>query len=191
MEKLITISGPRGAGKDTIQQRIVEIFAPLMHRVLLVNTRAKRTYEVEGKEYLRFITDQEFDQIDNSGGFAFKSFAFPPYRAAIPWSELDSEVGILNMIPNDALDMHGFIRGRGGRALGIVLLASDDECRNHIKNRQPTLTTDELDALVKADPASYKAQDYKGFDAIIYNEEGNIEKVVKEIEALVKKFIAG
>ncbi len=189
MEKLITISGPRGVGKDTIQQYIVDTFTPHIHRVLLMNTRAKRPYEVEGKEYLRFITDKEFDQIDNSNGFAYKSFAFPPYRAGIPWSELDFPVGILNMIPNGARDMHGFMQGRGGEVLSIVILADETECRNRIKNRQPTITETELDAMITADPASHKEEDYKDFDYVVYNKEGNIQETQEEIVELIKKFL--
>src|SRR3990172_6230686 len=55
---LIVISGPSGAGKDTVMQRMKERGLPF-HFVVTANTRPKRENEVDGRDYF-FMSKDEF-----------------------------------------------------------------------------------------------------------------------------------
>jgi guanylate kinase len=55
---LIVISGPSGAGKDTVMQRMKERGLPF-HFVVTATTRPQRANEVHGRDYL-FISNEEF-----------------------------------------------------------------------------------------------------------------------------------
>ena len=55
---LIVISGPSGAGKDTVVQRMKERGLPF-HFVVTATTRAQRPNEVHGRDYF-FVSKDEF-----------------------------------------------------------------------------------------------------------------------------------
>ena len=55
---LIVISGPSGAGKDTVMQRMQERGLPF-HFVVTATTRPKRVNETHGKDYF-FVSKEEF-----------------------------------------------------------------------------------------------------------------------------------
>ena len=56
---LIVVSGPSGAGKDTVVQRMQERGLPF-HFVVTATTRPRRPGETHGEHYY-FITQAEFD----------------------------------------------------------------------------------------------------------------------------------
>ncbi len=56
--KIFIISGPSGAGKTTIAQKILEDVENI-ERSISCTTRAKRDNEVEGRDY-RFVTERAF-----------------------------------------------------------------------------------------------------------------------------------
>ena len=55
---LIVISGPSGAGKDTVVQRMKERGLPF-HFVVTATTRPQRPNEVDGRDYF-FVSKEEF-----------------------------------------------------------------------------------------------------------------------------------
>ncbi|MCZ6601591.1 MAG: guanylate kinase [Planctomycetota bacterium] len=63
----MVISGPSGAGKSSICQRLLEM--PELNAQLSVSatTRSPRPGEVDGVHY-RFITPEDFDRLEESGG---------------------------------------------------------------------------------------------------------------------------
>ena len=59
MEKLLFIvSGPSGAGKNTVIKHIRKVF-PVVGKVVTFTTRSSRPHEVDGEDY-RFVSEQEF-----------------------------------------------------------------------------------------------------------------------------------
>lgn len=64
---LFVISGPSGAGKGTLVQRLVER-VPHTWVSISATTRAPRTGEIDGLHY-RFMTPEEFERIIEEGGF--------------------------------------------------------------------------------------------------------------------------
>lgn len=62
---LIILSGPSGAGKDTVIERLREQ-RPAMHYVVTVTTRAPRPGEIPGKSYI-FVSQEEYDTMRDRG----------------------------------------------------------------------------------------------------------------------------
>ena len=56
---VIALIGPSGCGKDTLLKEVCAAAPDIMHPIVHVTTRPKRSYEVEGKDY-HFVTDGEF-----------------------------------------------------------------------------------------------------------------------------------
>lgn len=64
---LLVLSGPSGAGKDTIIERLRQL-EPGVAYCVSATTREPRPYEVEGVHY-RFITRDEFGKLASTGYF--------------------------------------------------------------------------------------------------------------------------
>lgn len=65
---LLVVSGPSGAGKDTIIERLRKVEPDVVYSVS-VTTRPPRAYEIDGVHY-RFTTRDEFGQMATRGEFA-------------------------------------------------------------------------------------------------------------------------
>ena len=65
--KLITVSGPHGAGKEEVVTRLLQAF-PCLSRIVPYTSRARRPSEVEGREYY-FVSNEAFLQMLVRGEF--------------------------------------------------------------------------------------------------------------------------
>src|SRR5579864_5334339 len=64
---LLVVSGPSGAGKDTVIQRLRQL-EPDVAYCVSVTTRPRRPYEIEGIHY-RFTNRDDFQRMDAAGEF--------------------------------------------------------------------------------------------------------------------------
>lgn len=67
MSKLIILTAPSGAGKTTIVKHLLTTFNDLSFSVS-ATTRAKRPYEVEGRDYY-FVKPERFRELIDEGAF--------------------------------------------------------------------------------------------------------------------------
>ncbi|MGF1579565.1 MAG: guanylate kinase [Gemmataceae bacterium] len=65
---LIIISAPSGTGKTTIVRRLLTVEDLCLRLAVSATTRAKRNYEVDGKDY-HFLTKAQFEQRIAEDGF--------------------------------------------------------------------------------------------------------------------------
>jgi guanylate kinase len=75
---LIVISGPSGAGKDTVMQRMQERGLEF-HFVTTATTRPRRPGEVDGKHYL-FISHEEFARMIKADEFMEHALVYGDYK---------------------------------------------------------------------------------------------------------------
>jgi guanylate kinase len=83
---LIVLSGPSGAGKDSVRDLLLQ-WEPTMHRVVTVTTRKPRAGEVEGHDY-HFIDEETFDHILETDGFIEHAFVYD-HRNGVPRVEIE------------------------------------------------------------------------------------------------------
>src|SRR4026208_1695720 len=75
---LIVISGPSGAGKDTVMQRMQERGLPF-HFVVTATTRPMRTNEVHGKDYW-FVSKEEFARMIDEDELIEHAIVYGDYK---------------------------------------------------------------------------------------------------------------
>jgi len=83
---LVVLSGPGGAGKDTMVRILKKTYSNL-HYVVTVTTRPKRQDEIDWEHY-HFVSDEEFDQMVAEGEF-LESVRFFDYRYGTPKSQVE------------------------------------------------------------------------------------------------------
>src|SRR5574342_480011 len=75
---LIVISGPSGAGKDTVMQRMQERGLPF-HFVVTATTRPRRENEIEGKDYW-FVSKEEFARMIETSELIEYAMVYGDYK---------------------------------------------------------------------------------------------------------------
>ena len=86
---LVVISGPSGAGKGTLADRLLNDDPSLIFSVS-VTTRPRREYEIEGVHYY-FITEEKYDSLIGEDAFV-EHAAFSGHRYGTLKSEVDRRI---------------------------------------------------------------------------------------------------
>lgn len=63
---IVVLEGPSGVGKDSIMNRLIELYPNNFERVISTTTREMRQYESQGNPYY-FVTDDEFNRLVDTG----------------------------------------------------------------------------------------------------------------------------
>ncbi len=167
--RLVTVSGPRGAGKETV---ITAICSELkLHRIVPHTTRPPRPTEKHGREYF-FVSMSEFEAMLARDEFIFNGKIGESQRSGTHRSQfLVSESGsIIDITPSGARTLRDIVRRElKGLALTIGVFADVRERQKRIKARDPTIDEAEVRRLMSTDPVSPHLHDYTDFDLIIDN----------------------
>jgi guanylate kinase len=83
---LVVLSGPGGAGKDTMVRILKKTYSNL-HYVVTVTTRPKREDEIDWEHY-HFVSDEEFDRMVENDDF-LEYVRFFDYRYGTPKGQVD------------------------------------------------------------------------------------------------------
>ena len=83
---LLILSGPSGAGKTVLAQRLVAEYAPGLQRAVTYTTRPPRPGEVDGRDY-HFVTERAFNDLVDAHAFVEDALVHGYYYAT-PWAPL-------------------------------------------------------------------------------------------------------
>ena len=163
---LVVISGPSGAGKGTIYQRVIERTG--MKRSVSVTTRKPREGEVEGVNYY-FRTEEEYQQMIAAGEFletaaVYNNFYGTP-KAPV-FENLDNGYDVLFEV-----DVHGAksIKKKYPEAIAIFVMTPDFETLEQRLRGSGTESEDSLKTRLGA--AKRELGKYEMFDYIVFNDD--------------------
>ena len=187
---LIAIGGPRGAGKDTIENALLSHFSSL-RPVVSFTTRAPRPGEVEGHDYY-FISNKEFDVLIRTDQLLCWQNIGPSQRSGMTRDEFE-RIRIHNLICEATPYLDRIARDHvttmGAKTLLIAVLAPEENCRDRIKKRQPDITEAEVEQLIKEDPVPSDSQSFSDFDLIIRNEGRDPQPAIQLAISRVNEFL--
>jgi len=178
---LIVISGPSGAGKDSILQRMKERNLPF-HFVVTATTRPPRPNEVHGQDYF-FVTKEEFARMIEQNELLEYAIVYGDYKG-IPKQQVRQALAsgqdvILR------IDVQGAetIRKLVPEALLIfVTVESEEELVRRLKRRK-TESPEEL--ALRIATARKELQRVEAFDYVVVNEEDRLNEAVDTIAAII------
>jgi guanylate kinase len=178
---LVVISGPSGAGKDSVLASLRDHGAPF-YFVITATTRPKRAGEVDGVDYM-FLPDEKFQEL-------------------IEKDELLEHATVYNYhygVPKEQV-RHALWRGQD------VIVRTDVQGARHIKRIIPEAVTifvtppsleeleerlykrgsDEEEQLaLRLDMAEEEMAAQADFDYVVVNESAKLEDTVDQIEAII------
>lgn len=178
---LIVISGPSGAGKDTVMQRMKERGLPF-HFVVTATTRPQRANEVHGRDYL-FVSGEEFARMIDEDELIEHAIVYGDYKG-IPKQQVREALASGKDVVM-RLDVQGAetVRKLTPEALLIFITTqSEDELVHRLETRK-TETADSL--AIRIATARKEINRVEAFDYAIVNRDFQLDKTVDTIRAII------
>lgn len=168
VQLVVVISGPSGAGKDTVIGAAMDL-DPSLSKVATAKTRAPRPGEVEGVHHV-FLTDEQFDRWVAEGAF-LEYVEIYGHRSGVPRAAVDDLLS-QGKTPILRTDIQGArtLRDRLDDPLLIFVTAPDlDSLERRMRSRAAE-TESEIAARLAEAEAELAELDW--FDLVIVNEDG-------------------
>jgi guanylate kinase len=179
---LIVISGPSGAGKDTVVQRMQERGLPF-HFVVTATTRPKRPNELDGRDYL-FVSKEEFAGMIERNELIEYALVYGDYKG-IPRTQVREALSSGQDVVM-RLDVQGAetVRKLAHEALLIFITTeSEEELVRRLQERK-TETSDSL--AIRIATARKELKRVEAFDYVIVNHDFQLDETVETIRAIIQ-----
>jgi guanylate kinase len=179
---LIVVSGPSGAGKDTVVQRMQERGLPF-HFVVTATTRAMRPGEVNGRDYL-FVSTEEFARMMGQNELIEHAVVYNDLKG-IPRAQVHEALASGKDVVM-RLDVQGAetVRRLVPDALLIFITTDSEEELIKRLNTRDTETADSL--AVRIATARKELKRMEVFDYVIVNHDFQLDDTVETIQAIIQ-----
>lgn len=179
--KLVVVSGPSGAGKDTIVSRLLGMDSDFSLSVS-ATTRAPRGAEVDGKNYYFLSTEDFLSKIENDDFIEYAKYGSNYYgtlKSDVEQRIRNGKTVILVIEVNGAANIKRLYPG----ALSIFIMPPSSEVlENRLRKRQ----TDSEDAIIKRlDIAKTEISRSTDYDYIVINDD--LDRAVAEAHEIIKR----
>ena len=181
MSLLLILSGPSGAGKDALLNRMKELGVPF-HYVVTSTTRPPRSGEKDGVEYT-FVSESGFQDMLQRGDL-IESAKVYGYWYGVPKHEvkqaLDQGKDVVLKI-----DVQGAAAIRNllpGAVLVFLTLPSLEEYEKRLRQRK---TESDTDLKVRLGRVTEEIRSMLIFDYVVVNREDQLDAAVDQIKAIV------
>src|SRR5512147_2908752 len=179
---LIVISGPSGAGKDTVMQRMQERGLPF-HFVVTATTRPKRVNEIHGRDYF-FVSKEEFARMIDEDDLIEHAMVYGDYKGIRKKQVREALTSGMDVVMR--IDVQGAetVRRLAPEAL-MIFLTTESEA--DLIRRLETRRTETADSLaLRIATARKELKRVEAFDYVIVNREFHLDETVDIIRAIIE-----
>ena len=177
---LIVVSGPSGAGKDTICQKLIKENSNIWMSVSMT-TRKPRPLEKDGVDYF-FVSSEEFENKINDNTF-LEYASYNDNYYGTPKDKVEEKLNegkdvILVIDINGAINIKKIIPS----ALFIFIMPPDMET---LKNRLIGRKTESKDKIVQRFITAYnEVNNYKKYNYVVVNDK--VEDAVNKVKSIIR-----
>ena len=179
---LIVISGPSGAGKDSVMQRMQERGLKF-HFVTTATTRPRRPNEVHGKDYW-FISQEEFARMIDGDEFMEHALVYGDYKG-VPKEQVRGALRSGQDVVM-RLDVQGAetVRKLVPDALLIFITTDSEEDLISRLRERSTESPEGLAIRIATTRQELKRKD--AFDYVIVNHDDQLDHTVDVVRAIIE-----
>lgn len=180
---LIVLSGPSGAGKDSICD-VLRGWYPTMHKVVTVTTRPVRPGEENGQDY-HFISEPEFQHILATGGFVEHARVYE-YSYGVPRIEIEDPLGF-------GLDVIARVDVQGAATLkrlfpdALLIFISPGSLEETVRRMKHRDLDTQAQQQHRTEVAASEFEAAKDFDYVVLNETGKLEEAASEVAKIIDR----
>jgi guanylate kinase len=178
---LVVLSGPSGAGKDSVRDLLLE-WQPAMHRVVTATTRKPRPGEVEGRDY-HFVSEETFDQILKTDGFLEHAFVYD-HRNGVPRIEIEDPLAF----GRDAIarvDVQGAETLRRLVSQALLIFIAPPTVEETARRMQDRGSDTPEEQARRRETAKREMEAAPGFDHVVVNETGRLEETARRVWEII------
>jgi guanylate kinase len=179
---LIVISGPSGAGKDTVIQRMKERELPF-YFVVTATTRPKRANEEHGRDYF-FVSKDEFARMIEEDELIEWAIVYSDYKG-IPKQRVREALGSGKDVMM-RIDVQGAetVRKLAPEAVLIFITVENEQELVRRLSERKTETSDSLALRIATAKRELKRID--AFDYVVLNRDFHLDETVEAIRAIIQ-----
>ena len=179
--RLFVISGPSGVGKDTVIERLRDLF-PEIHFAVTATTRARRPGEIDGIHYY-FLDEETFRDRESAGEFIETATVYQ-HRYGVPRTPVRHALARgQDVIVKVDVQGAGSIRAIAPNATFIFLAP---ESMTELLRRLRSRKTEDPDVLMtRFGAASRELLRAHEFDYVVFNEMEQLTSALDQISAIV------
>ncbi len=175
---LVVISGPSGVGKDAVLSRLRERGVPA-HFTVTATTRPQREVNPDDYEFLRFLSEAEFDRLLAEDGLLEHAQVYG-YRYGVPKAQVKEALAAGKDVVM-RVDVQGAATiKRLVPAAVLIFLAppSIEELEARLRSRG----LDDAEVIRgRLDAASRELAEQSRFDYVVVNERDQLDKTADEV----------
>lgn len=180
---VVVISGPSGAGKDTVIEAALDL-DPSLSKVATVKTRAPRPGEVEGIHHV-FLTEEEFDRWIDEDAFLEHAEVYG-HRSGVPRVAVDTLLA-QGRTPILRTDIQGarMLKANLDRPLLIfITVPSIDQLERRMRSRGAESEDEIATRLAEAEAEMAEAE---WFDVLIVNHNESHHQAARELVDIINE----
>jgi len=178
---LIVISGPAGAGKDSLVRRMKELGCPF-HFVVTATDRPPRPGEVHGVDYF-FIPTEEFLRMKREGELLEHAVVYGQHKGVPKQQVREAMAAGKDVVMRVDVQGAATIRQIAPEAVLIFLTASMAELEARLRRRG----TDSPEQIaLRLSKAKEEMTQIGMFDYMVVNREGELDRAVRQVVAIIE-----
>lgn len=179
---LVVISGPAGAGKDSVIRRMKERGLPF-HFVVTATDRPPRPGEVHGVDYF-FLSTEDFLRLEQAGELLEHAVVYGQHKG-IPKQQIrEAFASGKDVVMRVDVQGAATIRRLAPEAVLIFLTAESSEDLARRLERRGTDSPEQLAQRIGKLPEEMAFLDL--FDYVVVNREGELDRAVDQIVAIME-----
>lgn len=182
---LLVLTGPTGAGKDTVFKHLMDK-NPSIEKVVTTVSRSKRETESEGHPYY-FIDRADFEQKIADGAFfewvEFRGHLYGTQKETLEKALATGNDVIWHIDAKGVKNIKEKVKEIFPRSVFVFLTAPTvDVLKTRVQNDEQHMVHHRWNEPLVV----WEMEQYDDCDYLVVNEDGNLEKTVGKVEAIIE-----